>query len=187
MLRTVAQTVFSLGVPRGESPGLSTICWQHLDDAEFAVQAGSLQFAGLLGKSTGRCSFGQRCTFGPLGGYSLSLMDRVVAIPSSEHCSQGHGPISTAAVSSRPAWAGPWMVSTLTLNESDGSQTVAVDWMPGTIYSGKWKLCYCVHTDLGCTPAASYTIDMGLLTVVGPSTLGVQNFSWNVRADWHCS
>ena len=177
MLRTVAQTVFSLGVPRGESPGLSTICWQHLDDAEFAVQAGSLQFAGLLGKSTGRCSFGQRCTFGPLGGYSLSLMDRVVAIPSSEHCSQGHGPISTAAVSSRPAWAGPWMVSTLTLNESDGSQTVAVDWMPGTIYSGKWKLCYCVHTDLGCTPAASYTIDMGLLTVVGPSTLGVQNFS----------
>ena len=170
LLRTIAQTVYSLGVPVGKSPGLSTICWQHSDDAAFKVQAGSLEFAGLSGTQKTQCFVGRSCRFGPVPGYSLSSADSVVAIPSSEHCSQGVGPISTAAVSSRPPWAGPWMVSL-----EDGS--AVVDWEPGTIYSGTWKLCYCVHTDLGCTSAASYTIEMGLLTVVGPFSLGEQNFS----------
>eukprot|EP00438_Fugacium_kawagutii_P026263 Skav227688 [mRNA] locus=scaffold2761:1068:2663:- [translate_table: standard] len=56
--------------------------------------------------------------------------------------------------------------------------------MPGAIYTGKWKLCYCVNTDLGCTSPGSYSIEMGFLTVIGPFSkgFGEQNFSCSVNS-----
>ena len=172
-LRTEPRTVYSLGVPSGSSPGQSTICWQR-GDANFPVQAGSLLFAGLAETRSSQCFLGMTCTFGPLQGFALSAEDRVVAIPSEEHCSQGRGPITTAAVSSRPAWAGPWPVS---LNDTE----VTVDWLQGAIFAGSWRLCYCVHTDFGCASSASYTIPMGILRVLGPAPADSQHFSCSMN------
>ncbi|CAE7774243.1 unnamed protein product [Symbiodinium necroappetens] len=154
------QTVYRLGVPVEDSPGLSTICWQK--STGFSVEAGSLEFSGLMERREQHCFVGSSCTFGPVAGFALSPADLVVAIPSTEYCSQGQGQIGTASVSSRAEWAGPWAT---TLEVDSGQHAVLVE-LPH-VPAGKWKLCYCVHTDEGC-PASRYSIDMGMLDMAGP-------------------
>ena len=153
-------------MPTGDSPGLSTICWQKSTASTgfsgFSVQAGTLEFAGLMERKEQHCFLGSTCEFGPLRGFALSPADLVVAIPSTSFCSQGQGSLGTAAVSSRAEWAGPWAVTLLTQHSHDAISVVLPD-----VPAGMWKLCYCVYADEGC-PAARYTIDIGILTMSGP-------------------
>ena len=166
------RTVYKLGVPMGDSPGLSTICWQK--GTGFSVQAGTLEFAGLMERQEQQCFLGSPCQLGPVAGFALSSADLVIAIPSSDYCSQGRGPIGTASVASRADWAGPWPVRA---QQQSGQQAIMVD-LPD-VPAGTWKLCYCVYADEGC-PAAGYTIDMGTVAVSGPSL--VTDFTCRLNA-----